>query len=147
MPYIYGNPSIRTSRKIIFLNSLMNVLYFPEPEVNTEEEGDYKKPALNYTHLVTLALINNPNKEMLVVDIYHFILQNFPWFRKHLPSGKKESDWKKCIRHTLINKKQFKSVNIQVPPKRGCRRHKKLWSMLPSHGWFTFIFLIFVIFL
>ena len=56
---------------------------------------DSRKPPESYLAIVGKALLNSSKGKLILVDIYDFFLENYPYFRSAPPS------WKNAIRHNL----------------------------------------------
>ncbi|XP_041375925.1 forkhead box protein L2-like [Gigantopelta aegis] len=67
--------------------------------------GATTKPSYSYIALISMAIISNPDKKMLLGDIYQYIMDNFPFY------SDKNKAWKNSIRHNLsLNECFTKSV-------------------------------------
>lgn len=83
-----------------------------------------RKPPLSYASLISLAISSAPQKMMTLSAIYHWIENNFPFYRS--PEARA---WKNSIRHNLsIRKGMFTKVH-QYPPRRG---NGSYWTLLPE---------------
>ena len=56
---------------------------------------DEPKPQHSYIGLIAMAILSNPDKKLVLADIYQYVLDNFPYFR-HRGQG-----WRNSIRHNL----------------------------------------------
>ena len=56
---------------------------------------DEPKPQHSYIGLIAMAILSNPEKKLVLADIYQYVLDNFPYFR-HRGQG-----WRNSIRHNL----------------------------------------------
>ncbi|XP_041347225.1 forkhead box protein L2-like [Gigantopelta aegis] len=67
--------------------------------------GATTKPSYSYIALISMAILSNPDKKMLLGDIYQYIMDNFPFY------SDKNKAWKNSIRHNLsLNECFIKSV-------------------------------------
>ncbi|KAL5501967.1 hypothetical protein EMCRGX_G008652 [Ephydatia muelleri] len=83
-----------------------------------------RKPPLSYASLISLAISSTPQRMMTLSAIYHWIENNFPFYRT--PEARA---WKNSIRHNLsIRKGMFTKVH-QYPPRRG---NGSYWTLLPE---------------
>ena len=57
--------------------------------------GNQKKPAETYITLIGKALLNSSQHRLILADIYHYVLENYPYYRTA------PSTWKNSIRHNL----------------------------------------------
>ncbi|XP_045124650.1 LOW QUALITY PROTEIN: forkhead box protein O3-like [Portunus trituberculatus] len=69
----------------------------PSPPVNG-------KPPYSYANLITLAINSSSRRKMTLAEIYHWIMDNFSYYRQ-APVG-----WKNSVRHNLSLNKCFKKV-------------------------------------
>lgn len=53
------------------------------------------KPQHSYIGLIAMAILSNPERKMVLSDIYQYILDNYPYFRNRGPG------WRNSIRHNL----------------------------------------------
>lgn len=53
------------------------------------------KPSHSYIGLIGMGIMSNPEKKMVLSDIYQYILDNYPYFRSRGPG------WRNSIRHNL----------------------------------------------
>ncbi|XP_014680181.1 PREDICTED: forkhead box protein C2-like [Priapulus caudatus] len=53
------------------------------------------KPSHSYIGLIGMGIMGNPEKKMVLSDIYQYILDNYPYFRARGPG------WRNSIRHNL----------------------------------------------
>ncbi|KAK6188995.1 hypothetical protein SNE40_005055 [Patella caerulea] len=54
-----------------------------------------EKPAHSYIALISMSILNSPEKKVLLGDIYQYIMDNFPYYNN------KEKAWRNSIRHNL----------------------------------------------
>ncbi|CAF4457770.1 unnamed protein product, partial [Didymodactylos carnosus] len=64
----------------------------------------YQKPPCSYVSLIRRAILSTPNQRMTLNEIYHWIIEKYPYFKKAPPK------WKNSIRHNLSLNKCFKKV-------------------------------------
>ena len=53
------------------------------------------KPKMSYIALISLAILSNPQKKMLLAEIYHWVHENVAYYRV------REKSWRNSIRHNL----------------------------------------------
>ncbi|KAJ2474029.1 hypothetical protein GGI02_000434 [Coemansia sp. RSA 2322] len=63
------------------------------------------KPPYSYATLITYAVLHHPRKQMTLSEIYHWVMENYPYFKT---AG---SGWKNSIRHNLSLNKTF----VRIP--------------------------------
>lgn len=67
----------------------------PENSSKTDSADPDVKPTHSYIALIAMAILSNPSKKMILGDIYHYISENFPYYRN------KDKSWRNSIRHNL----------------------------------------------
>ncbi|XP_041694433.1 forkhead box protein D4-like [Coregonus clupeaformis] len=86
----------------------------PEGEEGSEEEDEEKeevkveedqeatttdsprdKPTQSYIALISMAILASEEKKLLLCDIYHWIMDNYPYFKS------KDKNWRNSVRHNL----------------------------------------------
>lgn len=74
---------------------------------DTENSGgvDYEKPKCSYAELIRSALMSSPNGKLTLSEIYCWIKQNYPFFKKG------DSVWQNSIRHNLSLNKSFRKIS------------------------------------
>ena len=58
-------------------------------------QSEEPKPQHSYIGLIAMAILSNPEKKLVLSDIYQHILDNYPYFRSRGPG------WRNSIRHNL----------------------------------------------
>lgn len=72
------------------------------------ESGDgveYEKPKCSYAELIRSALMSSPDGKLTLSEIYCWIKQNYPFFKKG------DSVWQNSIRHNLSLNKSFRKIS------------------------------------
>ncbi|MBW0478514.1 hypothetical protein O181_018229 [Austropuccinia psidii MF-1] len=85
-------------------------------------QNELEKPTYSYAALIGQAIMSSSNNMMCLNDIYHFISQNYPYYKKH------ESGWQNSIRHNLSLNKSF----IKVPRAPNQPGKGSFWSIAPG---------------
>ncbi|XP_064094426.1 nuclear pore complex protein DDB_G0274915-like isoform X2 [Macrobrachium nipponense] len=80
------------------------------------------KPPYSFSCLIFMAIEDSNNKALPVKDIYAWILEHFPYFRK-APTG-----WKNSVRHNLSLNKCFRKVEKAPNLGKG-----SLWMVDPAY--------------
>ncbi|GAA5871872.1 hypothetical protein JCM3774_000712 [Rhodotorula dairenensis] len=85
-------------------------------------QGTMNKPPYSYAALIGQALFSTPDLRMALADIYSWIMQKYPYFRKE------DSGWQNSIRHNLsLNQCFIKTQRGPQNPGKGC-----LWAIKPG---------------
>lgn len=116
----------------------------PGKEKQTKTTIEYKKPKLSYVELIAEAILNSPDKHLVLGDIYEAITEKHPYFET------RGSGWRNSIRHNLSlsdcfikgdrspsGKGHFWEVNLECYEGNGGKRklkelHKKKPGMQPK---------------
>ncbi|KAK6188997.1 hypothetical protein SNE40_005057 [Patella caerulea] len=67
----------------------------PKSESAKIGKGSGDKPSHSYIALISMSILNSPEKKVLLGDIYQYIMDNFPYYNN------KEKAWRNSIRHNL----------------------------------------------
>ena len=73
----------------------------PEPEDMPVIEDDGCKPNYSYAHLIGMAILRSPQRQLTLAQIYKWISETFSFYQTH------ESGWHNSIRHNLSLHKAF----------------------------------------
>ncbi|KAG0199935.1 Forkhead box protein J3 [Mortierella sp. GBA30] len=68
------------------------------------QQSKFPKPTHSYSYLITTAILESPNRQLTLNDIYEWVMENFPWYRTAT------NGWKNSIRHNLSLNKSFMRV-------------------------------------
>ncbi|KAG0206031.1 Forkhead box protein J2 [Mortierella sp. GBA30] len=83
----------------------------------------YPKPTHSYSFLITTAILESPQQQLTLNDIYEWVMDRYPWYRTAI------NGWKNSIRHNLSLNKAFMRVpRPQNEPGKG-----SYWKLDPNH--------------
>ena len=94
---------------------------FVSPAFNSAYEGN-TRPPYSYSALIAMAILSSTKKMLTLPDIYDFISEKFPFYRKD------DKKWKNSIRHNLSLNKCFQ----KAPREDGLHGKGNFWIIDPQ---------------
>ena len=107
-------------------------VYYSQLYGNSNSEPDenppvYEKPSMSYANLIAEAIIQSPEKALVLSDIYEAINAKYPYY------DLESQGWQNSIRHNLsLNKNFTKEKKDKTGLKRGW-----YWKLSDGHSFFA----------
>ncbi|KAF9934783.1 Forkhead box protein J2 [Linnemannia zychae] len=81
------------------------------------------KPTQSYSYLITTAILESPNSQLTLNEIYEWVMLHYPWYRTAI------NGWKNSIRHNLSLNKAF--MRVPRPPSEPGKG--SYWKLDPNY--------------